>query len=101
MSLEKTNSKENNFPEKLSNLEKNIPKTIKMCRKAFKKSKKRLNNNNIKIVPLLKSPNKRRNSFKNDFYKNKNGIIWDNKTIEKQNLDIINDIRDKSIRIVY
>ena len=87
MSLEKTNSKENNFPEKLSNVEKNIPKTKKISRKIFKKSKKRLNNNNIKIVPLLKSPSKRRKSIKNDFYKNKNGIIWDNKSIEKQNLD--------------
>ena len=87
MSLEKTNSKENNIPAKLSNMEKNIPKTKKICRKAFKKSRKRLINNNIKVVPLLKSPSKRRKSIKNGFYKNKNGIIWDNKTIEKQNLD--------------
>ena len=86
MSLNRTQSNENNNMEKLSFIEKNIQRAKKTCRKAFKKSKKIIKNN-IKVVSLLKSPSKQRKSNKNSFYKNKNGIIWDNKIIEKQNLE--------------
>ena len=86
MSLSRTKSNENNNMEKLSFIEKNIQRAKKTCRKAFKKSKKIIKNN-IKVVSLLKSPSKQRKSNKNSFYKNKNGIIWDNKIIEKQNLE--------------
>ena len=86
MSLNRTQSNENNNMEKLSFIEKNIQRAKKTCRKAFKKSKKIIKNN-IKVVSLLKSPSKQRKSNKNSCYKNKNGIIWDNKIIEKQNLE--------------
>ena len=86
MSLSRTKSNANNNMEKLSLLEKNIQIAKKTCRKAFKKSKKIIKNN-IKVVSLLKSPSKQRKSNKNSFYKNKNGIIWDNNILEKQNLE--------------
>ena len=86
MSLNRTQSNDNNNMEKLSFIEKNIPRAKKTCRKVFKKSKKIIKNG-IKVVSLLKSPSKQRKSNKNSFYKNKNGIIWDNKIIEKQNLE--------------
>ena len=102
MSLNRTQSNENNNMEKLSLLEKNIQIAKKTCRKAFKKSKKIIKNN-IKVVSLLKSPSKQRKSNKNSFYKNKSGIIWDNKIIEKQNIDKKQHTKNKisNIKTLY
>ena len=102
MSLSRTKSNANNNMEKLSLLEKNIQIAKKTCRKAFKKSKKIIKNN-IKVVSLLKSPSKQRKSNKNSFYKNKNGIIWDNKIIEKQNIDKKQHTKNKisNIKTLY
>ena len=80
-------------PEKSSLTENNLPKIKKIHKKSFKKSRTRLSNKQINIIPLLKPPNHRRNS-KNGILKKENnsnntviGIKWDNKTIEEQFLD--------------
>ena len=93
MSVEKERPKENieeNIPQRLNLTDNNLPKIKKTNKRVSKKSRF---SNQIKVVPLLKPPSQRRKYDKNgkleneDNIKNKNGIIWDNKTIDEQYLD--------------
>ena len=65
-------------------------KKIRKEKRGAKKSKT-LRDNNVKVVPLLKSPSRRRKFDKDGkkgvAEKSHNSIIWDNKTIEEQYLD--------------
>ena len=65
-------------------------KKIRKEKRGAKKSKT-LRDNNVKVVPLLKSPSRRRkfdkDGKKDVAEKSHNSIIWDNKTIEEQYLD--------------
>ena len=65
-------------------------KKIRKEKRGAKKSKT-LRDNNVKVVPLLKSPSRRRKFDKDEkkgvAEKSHNSIIWDNKTIEEQYLD--------------
>ena len=92
MSVEKELKKENieeNLVKRLNNTDNNLPK-VKKHKKSTKKSRFA---NQIKVVPLLKPPNERRKYDENGNLKNqevirqKNGIVWDNKTIDEQYLD--------------
>ena len=86
---EKENDNENNF-----NLtDQDLPQ-IKRSRKekrTIKKANTRTAQDQIKVIPLLKPPSKRRKFDKDGKKENKDnsqtGIIWDNKTIEEQYLD--------------
>ena len=75
--------------QKNSLTDNNLPK-IKKHKKSFKKSRFK---EEIKVVPLLKPPSKRRKYDENGNLKNEEeiksqtGIIWDDKTIEEQYLD--------------
>ena len=91
MSVEKENQKDNleNNIKRLSLTDKNLPK-VKKHKKSFKKAGF---NKEVKVVPLLKPPSKRRKYDENgnleneEKIHNKSGIIWDNKTIDEQYLD--------------
>ena len=93
MSLDKERPKENiekNLPKRLSETDHNLPKIKKTHKKSFRKSR---DNNQIKVIPLLKPPSQRRKYDENgnlqneEKIKQKSGIIWDNKTIDEQFLD--------------
>ena len=93
MSLDKERPKENiekNLPKRLSETDHNLPKIKKTHKKSFRKS---CDNNQIKVIPLLKPPSQRRKYDENgnlqneEKIKQKSGIIWDNKTIDEQFLD--------------
>ena len=86
---EKENDNENNF-----NLTAQDLPQIKRSRKekrTIKKANTRTAQDQIKVIPLLKPPSKRRKFDKDGKKENKDnsqtGIIWDNKTIEEQYLD--------------
>ena len=68
----------------------NIKKSRK-DKKSIKKTSNKQNQDQKKVIPLLKPPSKRRKFDKEGKSKNnensKTGIIWDNKTIEEQYLD--------------
>ena len=88
---EKENSNENK--NQIDKEEQNSPK-IKIPRKerrSIKKLNSKISNQQKKVVPLLKPPNKRRKFDKEGKSINQGniqtGIIWDNKTIEEQYLD--------------
>ena len=88
----KENSNENS--QNLYNLEEQVltrNKKTKKDKKPTKKENSKLEQNQKKIIPLLKPPNKRRKfDEKGKTINQENiqtGIIWDNKTIEKQYLD--------------
>jgi len=91
MSVEKENQKDNleNNIKRLSLTDNNLPK-VKKHKKSFKKARF---NKEVKVVPLLKPPSKRRKYDENgnlendEKIHNKSGIIWDNKTIDEQYLD--------------
>ena len=66
-------------------------KRIHKDKKSMKRARTKTFQEQIKVVPLLKPPNKRRKFDKNGKTTNQensqSGIIWDNKTIEEQYLD--------------
>ena len=93
---EKENANENeNEYEKLKGKisEKNLTndKIIHKDKKSMKRARTKTFQEQIKVVPLLKPPNKRRKFDKNGKTTNQensqSGIIWDNKTIEEHYLD--------------
>ena len=96
MSQEKQNQKENSSEnaqnkDTHSNDVTNTKKTLKE-RKSFRKATSKNSQNQVKVIPLLKPPSKRRKFDKDGKTKNEQnncqtGIIWDNKTIEEQFLD--------------
>ena len=73
----------------------------KIIRKGGKKISKKSKKEQVKIVPLLKPPSKRRKFDKDgktvlsDEENNQEGIKWDNKSIEEQRLDSILHPRTK------
>ena len=88
----KENSDENNKNE--TNLTyKDLPilKKVHKDKKTMKKTRIKSFQDKLKVVPLLKPPNKRRKFDKEGKTTNQEnsqtGIIWDNKTIEEQYLD--------------
>ena len=90
MSVEKERPETEELQLKKNSLtDNNLPK-IKKHKKSFKKSRFK---EEIKVVPLLKPPSKRRKYDENGNLKNEEeiksqtGIIWDDKTIEEQYLD--------------
>ena len=91
MSVQKERPKDNNegIIKRMNLTDNNLPK-VKKHKKSFKKSRLK---KELKVVPLLKSPSKRRqydengNLKKEENIKNQSGIIWDNKTIDEQFLD--------------
>ena len=66
-------------------------KRIHKDKKSMKRARTKTFQEQAKVVPLLKPPNKRRKFDKNGKTTNRensqSGIIWDNKTIEEQYLD--------------
>ena len=91
MSVQKERPKDNleGIIKRMNLTDNNLPK-VKKHKKSFKKSRLK---KELKVVPLLKSPSKRRqydengNLKKEENIKNQSGIIWDNKTIDEQILD--------------
>ena len=91
MSVQKERPKDNleGIIKRMNLTDNNLPK-VKKHKKSFKKSRLK---KELKVVPLLKSPSKRRqydengNLKKEENIKNQSGIIWDNKTIDEQFLD--------------
>ena len=93
MSVEKERQKENiEGAERLNLTDNNLPKVKKFHKKSIKKPRSKFAAQ-VKVVPLLKPPSKRRKYNENGILKNKenahnqSGIIWDNKTIEEQFLE--------------
>ena len=66
-------------------------KKVRKRKKSIKGANTKTNQDQIKVVPLLKPPSKRRKFDKDGKTKiqdnSQTGIIWDNKTIEEQYLD--------------
>ena len=66
-------------------------KKVRKEKKSIKRANNKTNQDQIKVVPLLKPPSKRRKFDKDGKTKiqdnSQTGIIWDNKTIEEQYLD--------------
>ena len=103
MSDEKEKEKENqsqkeNVSENVQNnshlndMDLALSKKSRKEKKSFKKLSSKNNQDQVKVVPLLKPPSKRRKFDKDGKPRNKHnnchsGIIWDNKTIEEQYLD--------------
>ena len=88
----KENCDENNKNEtNLTGKDLPIIKKLHKDKKTFKKTKTKPFQDKLKVVPLLKPPNKRRKFDKEGKTQNQensqSGIIWDNKTIEEQYLD--------------
>ena len=97
MSEEKKNQKENSNENAQNNAHSNdadlaaYTKKSHKERKSFKKASKN-SQNQVKVIPLLKPPSKRRKFDKDGKTTSQQnscqtGIIWDNKTIEEQFLD--------------
>ena len=91
---EKENENSNETKENNLNLtDQDLPhiKKVRKEKKSIKRANTKTNQNQIKVVPLLKPPSKRRKFDKDGKSKNQDnsqtGIIWDNKTIEEQYLD--------------
>ena len=82
-------TKENN----LNLTDQDLPhiKKVRKEKRSIKRANTKTNQDQIKVVPLLKPPSKRRKFDKDGKSKNQDnsqtGIIWDNKTIEEQYLD--------------
>ena len=92
MSKEPEREKENeNSNENAKNSSEKQRKKSKEEKKTFKKLASKIQGDQIKVIPLLKPPSKRRKFDKNGKTKNQEnnqtGIIWDNKTIEEHYLD--------------
>ena len=89
---EKENSNETN-QNNLNLTGQDLPhiKKARKEKKSIKRANTKTNQDQIKVVPLLKPPSKRRKFDKDGKTKNQDnsqtGIIWDNKTIEEQYLD--------------
>ena len=91
---EKENENSNETKENNLNLtDQDLPhiKKVRKEKKSIKRANTKTNQDQIKVVPLLKPPSKRRKFDKDGKSKNQDnsqtGIIWDNKTIEEQYLD--------------
>ena len=88
MSIQISEPEEKKISHKQYKTDKNITKLKQLQINPLKKSHTKLYYNPHKKVSLLKSPSNRRKSSQNELrLKNKNKIIWDNKTIEEQYLD--------------
>ncbi len=93
MSQENENHKENSN-ENIQNNDSSKDAYVKKHRKEKKSIRKssKAGQDQVKVIPLLKPPSKRRKFDKNGRTTNQDnnsqtGIIWDNKTIEEQYLD--------------
>ena len=91
---EKENENSNETNQNNLNLtDQDLPhiKKVRKEKKSIKRANTKTNQEQIKVVPLLKPPSKRRKFDKDGKSKNQDnsqtGIIWDNKTIEEQYLD--------------
>ena len=91
---EKENEDSNEINQNNLNLtDQDLPhiKKVRKEKKSIKRANTKTNQDQIKVVPLLKPPSKRRKFDKDGKSKNQDnsqtGIIWDNKTIEEQYLD--------------
>ena len=91
---EKENANENEYERLKGKIsEKNLTndKIIHKDKKSMKRARTKTFQEQAKVVPLLKPPNKRRKFDKNGKTTNQensqSGIIWDNKTIEEHYLD--------------
>ena len=91
---ENANENENEYEKlkgKISEKHLTNDKIIHKDKKSMKRARTKTFQEQIKVVPLLKPPNKRRKFDKNGKTTNQensqSGIIWDNKTIEEQYLD--------------
>ena len=91
---EKENENSNETNQNNLNLtDQDLPhiKKVRKEKKSIKRANTKTNQEQIKVVPLLKPPSKRRKFDKDGKTKNQDnsqtGIIWDNKTIEEQYLD--------------
>ena len=91
---EKENENSNETNQNNLNLtDQDLPhiKKVRKEKKSIKRANTKTNQDQIKVVPLLKPPSKRRKFDKDGKTKNQDnsqtGIIWDNKTIEEQYLD--------------
>ena len=92
MSQENENHKENSN-ENIQNNDSSKDAYVKKHRKEKKSIRKssKAGQDQVKVIPLLKPPSKRRKFDKNGRTTNQDnnsqtGIIWDNKTIEEQYL---------------
>ena len=91
---ENANENENEYEKlkgKISEKHLTNDKIIHKDKKSMKRARTKTFQEQIKVVPLLKPPNKRRKFDKNGKTTNQensqSGIIWDNKTIEEHYLD--------------
>ena len=94
---EKQNQKENSSENGQNNTNSNdvdsaYAKKSRKEGKCFRKSGSKNTQSQVKVIPLLKPPSKRRKFDKdgkttNQQNNGQSGIIWDNKTIEEQFLD--------------
>ena len=91
---EKENENSNETKENNLNLtDQDLPhiKKVRKEKRSIKRANTKTNQDQVKVVPLLKPPSKRRKFDKDGKSKNQDnsqtGIIWDNKTIEEQYLD--------------
>ena len=91
---EKENTNENEYESlkgKISEKDLTNAKIIHKDKKSMKRARTKTFQEQIKVIPLLKPPSKRRKFDKNGKSTNQensqSGIIWDNKTIEEQYLD--------------
>ena len=91
---EKENENSNETNQNNLNLtDQDLPhiKKVRKEKKSIKRANTKTNQDQVKVVPLLKPPSKRRKFDKDGKTKNQDnsqtGIIWDNKTIEEQYLD--------------
>jgi hypothetical protein len=91
---EKENENSNETNQNNLNLtDQDLPhiKKVRKEKRSIKRANTKTNQDQIKVVPLLKPPSKRRKFDKDGKSKNQDnsqtGIIWDNKTIEEQYLD--------------
>ena len=91
---EKENENSNETNQNNLNLtDQDLPhiKKVRKEKRSIKRANTKTNQDQVKVVPLLKPPSKRRKFDKDGKSKNQDnsqtGIIWDNKTIEEQYLD--------------
>ena len=90
----KAEKEKDNFNDNMGNnnlLDSPPIKKSRKDKKSIKRAGTKTNQDQIKVIPLLKPPSKRRKFDKEGKSKNQensqSGIIWDNKTIEEQYLD--------------
>ena len=88
---EKENENSNENAQNSSEKNSQQRKKSKKEKKTYKKLGSKIQGDQIKVIPLLKPPSKRRKFDKNGKTTNQensqSGIIWDNKTIEEQYLE--------------